>query len=337
MPNCFTAEGRVFRYKHLRGGQKYSTILQCTKVPRCYMALNKESNDSALLDQRLLPADAQCIARPLHSPSIPDCKGPALVGEAPGRYHNTESWEMTVPADLIPAVKHLRKSFAEAHWGLSWTAQKYCYAALHSEEIDDPAKEYFNYLMYMKVRVGAAAAQRFHDLLKQGTPPAIFKGFFDPIWVRNVCDVQVLDPQDDDREWIFWRKWQAPMFIIMKPSRYQPYHAITAWERNDSETSSQWLGSFTEHHVLHLENRVREAAGAAALELAKKQEPVGSAAERSSLVPNVGPTVAAGRPITNSAGRDARKLDSQARYKLWHEQKQPPKRTNQATVFCLSE
>lgn len=177
--NCFTAEGRVFKYKHLRGGQKYSTILKCIKVPRLYMALDKESNDSALLDQRLLPADAQCLAPPLHSPFIPDCKGPALVGEAPGRYHNTESWEMTVPADLIAAVEHLRRSFEDAHWGFRGTTQKYCFAELHGLVIDDPAKEYLNYLMYMKVRFGAAATQRFHDLIKRGTSPAIFKAFFD--------------------------------------------------------------------------------------------------------------------------------------------------------------
>lgn len=31
-------------------------------------------------------------------------------------------------------------------------------------------------MMHMKARVGVAATERFHDLVKQGTPPSIFKG-----------------------------------------------------------------------------------------------------------------------------------------------------------------
>ena len=281
-------------------------------------------------------------------------------------YNNTELWEMTVPADLIPAVKHLRESFEEAHWGFGWTAQKYCYAELHGLRINDPTKEYLNYLMYMKVRVGAVATQRFHDLIKLGTSPAIFKAFFDlyidgvtvqallifeelkeigranrkrlaaanylewaeaqtkhlirsdrhniPIWIRAVCDVQVYDPQDDDEERIFWRKWQAPMFLIMTPSRYQPYDAQASLTRTDSETSSQWLEFFTKDYVLRLESRVGKAAGAAVLNLAKNPGAVISATDRGPLLPNVAATAP---PITRSARREVRKADSQARYKLW--------------------
>ena len=42
------------------------------------------------------------------------------------------------------------------------------------------------------------------------------------IWVRDVCDKRVYDPTEDREEQIFWRKWQAPMFLVMKPSLYQP-------------------------------------------------------------------------------------------------------------------
>ena len=291
-----------------------------------------------------------------------------MLGRPPGRYENTEPWENTVPADLIPAVKHLRDKFNEAHLGFGWTSKRYCYATLHNEVIDDPSKEYYNYLMHMKSRVGAAATQQFHDLLKQGTSPAIFKAFFDlymhgvtiqavlifedlkeigranqkrlatnylewaesqtnhlirseihkvAIWVRDVCDVQGYDPQQGLEEHVYWRNWQAPMFLIMKPLKYQTYYAATAWTRNDPETSSGWLQHFAEYYVLHLEIRVHEAAGAAALELAKNPAPVDAVPESSPLIPNAGPTIAIDRPIIPSARREVRMADSQARYKRW--------------------
>ena len=42
------------------------------------------------------------------------------------------------------------------------------------------------------------------------------------IWVRDVCDKQIYDPNEDVEEQIFWTKWQAPRLLIMKPSRFQP-------------------------------------------------------------------------------------------------------------------
>jgi len=284
-------------------------------------------------------------------------------------YGNTEPWENNVPADLIPAIKHIRESFDEAHWGCGWTTQNICYSLLHSEPLDDPAKEFYNYLMFIKVRVGSAATQRFHDLLKQGTPPALFKGFFDlyldglsiqvfiifkelveigranekrlgiphlewaeaqtkhlirsknhciEMWVRDVCDKHLYDPNEDTEERIFWRKWRAPMLVVMKPSRNMPYDAATAWEREDVETSLRWLKMFTEHYVLHLENKLKKAAGEAAVELAKQPKPM----EPSTTAGN---SQQEGPPAKSDAAKDkspnfrreARKLNTQARYKTW--------------------
>lgn len=194
-----------------------------------------------------------------------------MSNERQGLYENTGPWEKDVPADLIPAIKHLRKSFEDAHWGCGRTTQIFCYSLLHNERVDDPAKEYLNYLMHVKAGVGPAATQRFHESIKLGTPPAIFKAFYDLYleamsvqalaifkelaeiglanesrlakphlewaeaqtkhlirsenhrirnWVRDVCDKQVYDPKEDPEEQIFWRKWQAPMFLIMKPSLF---------------------------------------------------------------------------------------------------------------------
>jgi hypothetical protein len=285
-------------------------------------------------------------------------------------YENTGPWEKDVPADLIPAIKHLRKSFEDAHWGCGQTTRVFCYSLLHDETVEDPAKEYLNYLMHMKARVGPAATLRFHESIKLSTPSAIFKGFYDlylesmsvqalaifkelteiglanearlaephlewaeaqtrhlirsknhvlRIWVRDVCDKQVYEPNEDLEERIFWRKWQAPMFLIMKPSLYQPYEAARAWERKDAESSSQLLDHFTEHYVLHLEVKLRRAAGDAALALAKQPRPVETSTPRnSSREERPATTGTRGNGYTpNSARREARKLDTETKYASW--------------------
>ncbi len=239
-------------------------------------------------------------------------------------FDETEPWETSVPADLIQAIKYLRKSFDDIQWGCGQTTKVFCYSRLHAEEVDDHSKQHFNYLMYTKARIGPAATARFHDLVKQGTPPAIFKAFFDlycdgvsvealrifqelseigranqrslgvpfldwaeaqtrhvvrahshlvNIWIRDVCDKQVYDPNDDDDEHWFWRKWQAPKLLLMTPSRGKPYEPAAIWERYDPPTSSRFLNAFARDYVHRIEARVRKASGQAALALAK--EPTG--------------------------------------------------------------
>jgi hypothetical protein len=282
---------------------------------------------------------------------------------------------------LVTAIKALRKSFDDAHWGCGITTEAFCYSLLHHEAVDDPAKEYINYLMHIKARVGPAATQRFHDLIKLGTPPAIFKGFYDlyldgvgvealiifkelaeigranekrlgkphlewaaaqakhmirshnhelDIWVRDVCDKQPYDPNEDNDEKIFWLKWQAPRLLIMKPSRFQPYVAGADWERLDAETSLSLRKAFAENYVLHLEVQLDRVAGQAAVELAKQPKPAQNSAANSSLAQENSPGTRA--PVSErvdavtsrsnqrkptSARREARKLDTQAKYKSW--------------------
>ena len=99
------------------------------------------------------------------------------------------------------------------------------------------------------------------------------------LWVRDVCDKKPYDPTEDSEEQTHWRKWQAPRFLIMRPSRYEPYDAARAWERVDAETSMRWRKMFYEHYVIHLESRLRNLAGSAAVELAMQPKtPTQSAA-----------------------------------------------------------
>ena len=67
----------------------------------------------------------------------------------------------------------------------------------------------------------------------------------------------VYDPNEDIEERIFWRKWQARLFLIMTPSLYTPYDAAAVWDRQDAESSSKLLRHFAEHYVLHLEPAVK--------------------------------------------------------------------------------
>jgi hypothetical protein len=299
------------------------------------------------------------------------------------RYENHEPWDKDVPADLIPAIKHLRKSFEDAHWGAGRTTEFFCYYLLHDQSFDDPRKEYQNYLTYMKVRVGKTATQHFIDLAKEGTPPAIFKAFLDlylevmtvqillifkelleiglaqerrlgtpclewaeyqtqhlirsqihlvRMWVRNVCDKQVYEPNEDQEEQIFWRKWQAPMFLTMNPSLHQPYNDTMIWERKDAESSLRLLNHFAEHYVVHLETKVKRAAGEAALESAKKRKPMEKDSQLVSLPQNGLPDLASAAPhhsdrapaeghqASSSARREVRKLDTQNIHHSWQKE-----------------
>ncbi|MFZ0304900.1 MAG: helix-turn-helix domain-containing protein [Terracidiphilus sp.] len=242
---------------------------------------------------------------------------------------DAEPWDENVPPDLIPAIKFLRDSFDRAHstFGLLVT-MPLCYSQLHNgapKSGFDDIDEYIKALVQLKSRIGRDATKRFHDLLTQGTLPAIFKGFFDfylegvkvqalltfhellgigrsnefrlnrshvewaeaqtrhlicsqrhciTLWVQYVCDDHPYDPNEDQDEQIFWRKWQAPAFLIMKPSRFGVYDSTRVWERTNSETSSRWLEALADHYVLVLESAVKDAAGHAALELAKQPKPV---------------------------------------------------------------
>jgi hypothetical protein len=138
------------------------------------------------------------------------------------------------------------------------------------------------------------------------------------IWVRNVCDKQPYTPEDMDEQ-LYWKKWQAPMLLIMKPSRFMTYDAARAWERNDTETSSRWPQAFAEQYVLHLESKLENLAGEVALELAKQPRPPATAAS-AVPPPEVAPQVAGNPNKPTSSHRDVQKKDTQAKYRSWQKE-----------------
>jgi hypothetical protein len=227
-------------------------------------------------------------------------------------YDNYVPWQNGVPSDLVPAIKHLRSEFDEAHLKCFLTTRYFCYSLLHDGHQDDDLQQWVTALMQMKSLVGAAASQRFNAMLDRKIPSAIFKAFFDlyvegvtgeilrifqlfvkiglanegrldsaPIqwaesqtnhligshihqidtWLRDVCDRQPYDPADDREEDIYWKKWQAPQFLTMKPSRNQPFDSHRAWERESPESSLSLRKRFCDDYVLRLKVKVKRLAG----------------------------------------------------------------------------
>lgn len=141
-------------------------------------------------------------------------------------------------------------------------------------------------------------------------------------WVQDVCDRQVHAPGDDPEEAFYWRKWQAPSLIIMVPSRYQPYEAEKAWNRNPPETSAKWLESFADHYVRHLEGKVKKVLGMTMLESAKQPSArPPSAVQQNTETPNQPErrmrVSTPPQPPPNTIRREARKLETEAKYRRW--------------------
>jgi hypothetical protein len=251
-------------------------------------------------------------------------------------YEDYEPWENGVPADLVPAMKHLRDRFNYAHFEFGLVTRLLCYSQLHKnasqqEDLSDYAKA----LVQLKARIGLAASQRFNETFAQGTPSAIFKSFLDfyleglsvealliyeklveigranegrlgfshlewaekqtkhlirsnthhiDIWVTEVCDTHPYVPAEEIEDQLETTKWQAPRFLIMRPSRYEAYDAAREWERVDSETSRQWRKMFYEHYVVHLEAKLKKLAGENAVKLAIQLKSPAQVAAVNSLV-----------------------------------------------------
>jgi hypothetical protein len=114
---------------------------------------------------------------------------------------------------------------------------------------------------------------------------------------------RIYDPTEDQEDLIFWRKWQAPSFIVMEPSKLRRFDPAKAWERNDPAASSEWLKKFEEDYILRLESRIEAAAGHMAVESATNPGP--------QQVPEVEPTQTRGSEGCSSSAVDCRTFSSQ--------------------------
>jgi len=280
-------------------------------------------------------------------------------------YKYREPWDKDLPTDLIPPIKHLRSTFDNLHQYYGQITEKLCYYRLHPGDAED-IEEYLAPLRQLQGIVGVPATQRFIALLKTGTPPAIFKAFFDlymdamtrsalaiffqlvdvgkanesrlglphlewaeaqtrgmirskiqliDMWIRNVCDKQPYEPNEDIEERIFWRKWQAPMLLVMKPSRYILYDPERNWERLDLADSRGVFEAFAVDYVIHIEERLKQVAGQTALALAKQPKPVLPPAPQAPSNPEQSPKLEEQPPRLRSTRREEQRRETQAKYK----------------------
>ena len=93
-------------------------------------------------------------------------------------------------------------------------------------------------------------------------------------WIKNVCDIQPTLAQtpvtnEDLDEMIWWRKWQAPRFIHMRPSGNTPYSELTAWAREDEHRTSELLDGLSKRFTDFAEIELDRLAGSAHVQMAK--------------------------------------------------------------------
>ncbi len=94
-------------------------------------------------------------------------------------------------------------------------------------------------------------------------------------WTKNVCDVPPTPTQTplsakEMDEIIWWHKWRAPRFIIMRPSGNISYNETTAWTREDEQRTSYALEGLSKRFVDFLEIELGRLAGRAHLQNAKR-------------------------------------------------------------------
>ncbi len=91
-----------------------------------------------------------------------------------------KEWEKITPQHLQPAVQHIRMEFGTGEWNCSHITKPLGHAALHAP-VSDPASlvPYQAAFDGYRRAIGPRATKEFDDLLKQGTPPAVFKAYFD--------------------------------------------------------------------------------------------------------------------------------------------------------------
>ena len=287
-------------------------------------------------------------------------------------YRRPGPWEKDLPADLVPAIEHLRKIFDENHWSYGHVTQKLCYWILHPGTSYEEVADYIKPFDQIKAIVGAEGRRNFLEIFEKKTAPAFFKCYFDiylnalialalslflqlvaigkaneqrlgtshlkwaeaqtknmirnkihtiEMWIRDVCDVRVYDPHEDQEELIFWRKWQAPRLLVMKPARHWPYDPAKSWERMDAKESRGLLEAFAVDYVIRIEGSVKKLAGNLAVEMAKQPQPAPQPVltSKTEVSPSPEKVVSSAKSDSKTASlrQEVRKLDTQAKYRNW--------------------
>jgi len=160
-------------------------------------------------------------------------------------------WKRITPDPLIYAVAHIRERFKEDEFKFDFVTQQNCYKELHTvSQTKTPSMIFKSYIDIYEAALKASIDRQFNDLLEIGLAnlgllgqhpigwaQSHIKFLIDSeprrmkLWIKNVCDQQPMSngttPEEMD-EFIHWRSWRAPKFIVMQPSDNLPYDLSTA-------------------------------------------------------------------------------------------------------------
>lgn len=101
-------------------------------------------------------------------------------------------WEKITPDELIPAIKHIRKSFDDSVGKRAEVTQKLCYAALHPGEVAATAlAPYEANLPTIRAILGFQATQQF-EAQRNYTLASIFKAYSDAYRLMLQAEVRSL-------------------------------------------------------------------------------------------------------------------------------------------------
>jgi hypothetical protein len=84
--------------------------------------------------------------------------------------------------------------------------------------------------------------------------------------IRRVCP----DPAIAEDDQVDGASWQAPRFLLMRPAMHLPFNGSRAWEQLDNKLSRKLVEDFASKAVTHLEDALKETAGDATLQVAKR-------------------------------------------------------------------
>jgi hypothetical protein len=151
-------------------------------------------------------------------------------------YRKPDPWKKDLPADLLPAIEHLRKIFKDNHWSYGSITQKLCYWMLHPGRSEEEVADYLRPLRQLQTIVGPEATKCFVEMLQRKTDPAFFKAYFE-IYLDGMTRTALplfkqfaaIGKANEERLGVPHLKWADEQIKNMIRSEM---HVIVIWIRN---------------------------------------------------------------------------------------------------------
>ena len=168
-----------------------------------------------------------------------------------------KDWNAITPEQIRPALNHIRESFGRSDWKYSTITKKLCYAQLHPKEVDPasvgPYKIPFE--TYRTI-IGQKAAYQFDELLRIGTPPAIFRAYLDAyqeglqIEIQNhfqqILQIGLSNAPLLSARPVEWTKAHLKLLILNDANRVQMWIREVCDKQDYSQVDPEDLGKLKE-------------------------------------------------------------------------------------------